>query len=121
MLFKVDENLHEEVADLLCQHGHDALTVYDQQMQGQVDDDVAAVCRQEGRVIVTQDLDFSNILTYRPQDYAGLVVLRLHDQSRRSVVAVVSRLIPLFATEPLAGCLWIVDEIGMRIRPGCIP
>ena len=57
MRFKVDENLHEEVAVLLRQHGHDALTVYDQQMQGQVDDDVAAVCRQEGRAIVTQDLD----------------------------------------------------------------
>lgn len=118
MRFKVDENLHAEVADLLRQNGHDAVTVYDQQMQGQVDDDVAAVCRQEGRVIVTQDLDFSNVLTYPPEDYAGLVVLRLHDQSRPSVVAVVSRLIPLFATKSIAGCLWIVDETGVRIRQG---
>jgi predicted nuclease of predicted toxin-antitoxin system len=121
MLFKVDENLHEEVADLLRQQGHDAVTVYDQQMQGQVDDNVAAVCRLEGRVIVTQDLDFSNILTYPPQDYAGIIVLRLHDQSRPSVVAVVSRLLPLFATESLVGSLWIVDEIGMRIRQGGNP
>jgi predicted nuclease of predicted toxin-antitoxin system len=97
------------------------VTVYDQQMQGQVDDDVAAVCREGWRVIVTQDLDFSNILTYPPQDYAGIIVLRLHDQSRPSVVAVVSRLIPLFATESLVGCLWIVDEIGMRIRQGGPP
>ena len=121
MLFKVDENLHEEVAVLLRQHGHDAVTVYDQQMQGQVDDDVAAVCRQEGRVIVTQDLDFSNILTYAPQDYAGIIVLRLHDQSRPSVAAMVARIIPLFATESLVGCLWIVDEIGARIRQGGTP
>ncbi len=121
MLFKVDENLHEEVADLLRQHGHDAVTVYDQQMQGRGDDNVAAVCRQDGRVIVTQDLDFSNILTYPPPDYAGIIVLRLHDQSRPSVVAVVSRLIPHFATETLVGCLWIVDEIGMRIRQGGTP
>jgi len=90
-------------------------------MQGHLDDEVAAVCRQEGRVIVTQDLDFSNILTFPPQDYAGIIVLRLHDQSRPSVVAVVSRLIPLFAMESLLGCLWIVDEIGMRIRKGDAP
>ena len=90
MRFKVDQNLHAEVAGLLRQHGHDAVTVYDQQMQGQVDDAVAAVCCQEGRVIVTQDLDFANILAYPPQDYAGIVVLRLHDQSRPSVVAVCS-------------------------------
>lgn len=60
MLFKVDENLHQEVADLLSQHGHDAATVYDQQMQGQADEDVAAVCRAESRAIVTQDLDFGS-------------------------------------------------------------
>ncbi len=121
MRFKVDENLHEEVADLLRQHGHDAVTVYGQQMQGRVDDDVAAVCRVEGRVIFTQDLDFSNVLTYPPQDYAGIIVLRLHDQSRPSVVAVTARLLPLFAKEPLVGCLWVVDEIGMRIRQGSNP
>jgi predicted nuclease of predicted toxin-antitoxin system len=119
--FKVDENLHEEVADLLRQHGHDAVTVHDQQMQGQDDDHVATVYRREIRVIVTQDLHFSNILAYPPEVYAGIIVLRLHDQSRPSVVAVVSRLITLFATESLVGCLWIVDDIGMRIRQGGTP
>ncbi len=56
MRFKVDENLHDEVAELLRQHGHDAVTVYDQHMQGQPDEIVAAICRQEGRAVVTQDL-----------------------------------------------------------------
>jgi hypothetical protein len=32
MRFKVDENLHSDFADLLRQHGHDALTVYEQVM-----------------------------------------------------------------------------------------
>ncbi len=72
MLFKVDENLHGEVAELLCQHGHDAMTVYDQTMQGNADQTVAAVCRREGRAIITQDLDFSNIVNFPPQDYAGV-------------------------------------------------
>ena len=121
MLFEVDQNLHDDFAVLLRQHGHDAVTVNDQQMQGHADDDIAAACLREGRAIVTQDLDFSNILTYPPQDYSGIIVLRLHDQSRPSVVAVVSRLIPLFATESLVGCLWIVDDIGMRIRQGGTP
>jgi hypothetical protein len=29
MQFKIDENLHSDAADLLRQHGHDALTVYE--------------------------------------------------------------------------------------------
>ncbi len=30
MQFKIDENLHADAADLLRQHGHDALTVFEQ-------------------------------------------------------------------------------------------
>jgi hypothetical protein len=30
MQFKIDENLHSDAGELLRQHGHDALTVYDQ-------------------------------------------------------------------------------------------
>lgn len=121
MLFKIDENLHEEVAALLCHHGHDAVSVFGQQMQGHADDDVAAACRREGRAIVTLDLDFSNILTYPPERYAGIIVLRLHDPSRATALAAMRRLLPLLATEPLAGHLWTVDDIGMRIRPGGQP
>jgi hypothetical protein len=64
MRFRIDQNLHEEVAGLLRRNGHDAVSVYDQRMQGRPDEDVAAVCRREGRVIVTQDLDFSNIIAF---------------------------------------------------------
>ena len=118
MLFKIDENLHEEVAALLRTRGHDAVSVFDQRLQGRPDEDVAAVCRREGRVIVTLDLDFSNILTYPPEDFAGIIVLRLHDPSRPSVVAAIHRLLPLLTTEPLAGHLWMVDDAGLRMRPG---
>ena len=121
MRFKVDENLHEEVAELLRQNGHDAISVYDQHMQGRADEDVAAVCRREGRAILTQDLDFSSIFDYPPGDYAGIIVLRLHDPGRRSVLAAMRRLLPLLSSQPLAGYLWTVDDVGMRIRPGDHP
>jgi hypothetical protein len=45
----------------------------------------------------------------------------LTDQSRRSVLRVLKRLISLFETEPLAGRLWIVDEARVRIRGGDPP
>lgn len=118
MLFKIDENLHEEVADLLRQNGHDAISVFAQQLQGHPDGDVAAACRQENRALITLDLDFGSILAFPPEDYAGIVVLRLHDPSRPSVAAVMRRLLPLLATEPLIGHLWTVDDAGMRVRPG---
>ena len=71
MHFKIDENLHKEVHELLRDNGHDAVTVYDQQLRGHADEEIAAVCKREERVIVTQDLDFSNIVAYPPRRLSG--------------------------------------------------
>jgi len=118
MQFKIDENLHSDAADLLRQHGHDALTVHEQGLRGGADSDIAEVCRQEERAIVTLDLDFSDIRVYPPEDYHGIIVLRLNDQSRASVLNVLGRIIPMFDTESPVGHLWIVDEHQVRIRGG---
>ncbi len=52
MQFKVDENLPIEVADALHQASHDALTIHDQQMVGEPDPRVAAVCQAEERALL---------------------------------------------------------------------
>ena len=114
--FKVDENLPAEVAALLVEAGHDALTVPDQQLGGRPDLDVANVCRHEGRVVVTLDLDFSDIRAYPPADFAGIIVLRLSRLDKHCVLLALQRLLPILNQEPLAGKLWIVDETAVRIR-----
>lgn len=63
---------------------------------------------------------FSDIRSYPPGQYPGLVVLRLNDQSRPAVLRVLTRILPLFETETLPGRLWIVDENQVRIRGGDI-
>ncbi len=118
MRFKVDENLHVDAANLLRQHGHDALTVFEQTLQGKGDQDIAAVCQLERRVIVTLDLDFADVRAFPPAKYFGIIVFRLTDQSRRSVLNVLSRTISSLNVEPLVGRLWIVDESKIRIRAG---
>lgn len=114
--FKVDENLPAEAAELLAHVGHDALTIGDQRMIGRPDTDVAAVCRMEGRAVLTLDLDFADIRSYPPADYAGIIVLRLARLDKPRVLSVLQRLLPLLEQEPLVGKLWIVDETSVRVR-----
>jgi Domain of unknown function (DUF5615) len=45
MRFKVDENLHPDASAFLVELGHDALTVWDQNLQGTNDPRLADVCR----------------------------------------------------------------------------
>ncbi|MEE9602948.1 MAG: DUF5615 family PIN-like protein [Thermoguttaceae bacterium] len=114
--FKVDENLPTEAVDVLRDAGHDAMSVVDQQMGGRPDTDIAAVCRQEDRVVVTLDLDFADIRAYPPADYPGIIVLRLARLDKRRVLSVMQRLTALVEQEPLSDKLWIVDESSVRVR-----
>ncbi len=88
MKFKVDENLPVDVAELLREAGYDAATVLEQHLSGAVDSAVASVCRQEGRTLVTLDLDFADIRSYPPAQYPGLIVLRLKQQDKPHILEV---------------------------------
>ena len=114
--FKVDENLPVEAAEALRLAGYDAMTVLDQSLGGTLDGPLASVCREEGRALVTLDLDFSNIQTYPPSDHPGIIVLRLAHQDKANVLSTLAAAIPYLSKEPLLGRLWIVDEQKIRIR-----
>ena len=115
MRFKIDENLPVETAELLRRAGHDAMTIIDQQMNGEPDHQVASVCRKEQRAIITLDLDFADIRTYPPIDYHGIVVLRPPTQAKPAVLELMAQLIALLGNETLKGNLWILQKTGLRI------
>lgn len=114
--FKIDENLHPDLVPLLHTHGHDAVTVWDQGLRGTPDTNLAEACRAEGRALVTLDLDFADIRAYPPEDYPGLIVLRVARQDRASLLETLAGIIPLLEREPLDKHLWVVDEQSVRIR-----
>ncbi len=116
MQFKADENLPPELPDLLRRYGHDARTVPEQGLRGRDDADVAAVCKGERRILITLDIGFGDLRQYPPDQYAGIIVLRLNRQGRRAVMAACERLMRLLTSESLAGRLWVVDEHSVRVR-----
>jgi len=116
MRFKIDENLPSELVEILREAGHDGTTVLEQKMGGEADPALAVVCREEERALVTLDVGFADIRTYRPREHRGLLVLRLKRQDKDSVLRVFLRILPLLHREPLDRQLWIVDEERVRIR-----
>jgi len=116
MEFKIDENLPVEAADLLRKAGHDAITVLEQRLGGGSDVDVAAVCQREKRALVTLDLDFSDIRSYPPKDFHGLIVIHLRYLDKSHVMDALQHAMSLLAKEPLEKHMWIVEEGRIRIR-----
>jgi predicted nuclease of predicted toxin-antitoxin system len=75
MKFKLDENLGDLGRDLLVTAGHDVSTVVQQQMSGANDDTPYKTCRAAGRVLVTLDRDFGEVLRFPPEDTVGIAIL----------------------------------------------
>jgi predicted nuclease of predicted toxin-antitoxin system len=116
MKFKIDENLPAEIKIILRGAGHDALDLGDQAMLGAKDKVIANICRAEQRAIVTLDTDFADIRTYPPDEYSGIIVLRLSRQDKPYVMQIIQQTLEKFAVEPLIGKLWIVEDRQIRIR-----
>lgn len=116
MRFKLDENLPIELAHLLRQEGHDVTTVADEKLSGVKDQRLAAECLRERRALITFDLDFSDVRTFPPSEYPGLLVLRLVRQDPEFLLPVFQGVLPLLGSETIEGRLWIVEEGQIRIR-----
>ena len=116
MRFKLDENLGNRGAELLREAGHHVLTVYEQHLNGASDPMVVSVCAEEERCLITMDRDFTNPLVFPPQNYAGIVVLRLSSKPDSSEIldALRTFLLALNDRENLIGKLWTVRRNRVR-------
>lgn len=113
---KLDENLPLQLKELFIESGRDAETVLDEGMGGASDPEVLAACVAEDRILVTQDADFADIRAYPPREYPGIIVFRLANQTRDTLMEVGSRLIQTLDSSSPEGHLWIVEDSRVRIR-----
>jgi predicted nuclease of predicted toxin-antitoxin system len=68
---KLDENLPVELCALFAAQGHEAATLYDEQLGGTVDANLYEVCQVEQRILVTLDLDFRTFALIHPVSPLG--------------------------------------------------
>lgn len=116
MRFKVDENLPVEVATILRLAGHDAETVEQEGLAGDLDEELSATCQREERIVITLDLGFGDIRTYPPASHRGIVIFRPARQDKHSLIRLTERLVLTLRVQAPKSQLWIVDEARVRIR-----
>lgn len=104
------------LAVLLRQAGHEATAVRYQGLQGIEDSVLYGHCRSEEHVLVTLDLDFSNVLRFPAMRTPGVVVLRGPDELFPTMRIPVQTLINSLATHTPSGRLWIVEPGRLRIH-----
>lgn len=116
MRFKLDENLPRDAEALLRNAGHDVQTVLEERLGGNPDPGILDACRGESRVLVTFDLDFSDIRLYPPASHNGVWVLRPRTQSIDNTLVLLKGALVALETESVHGRLWIIEPGQVRIR-----
>jgi len=77
---------------------------------------VVAAAAAAGRVLISLDVGLGDIRAYPPGSHAGIVVLRLTDQSAAAVGKAVSDLAALTNADGLAGAVSVLQRGLLRIR-----
>jgi predicted nuclease of predicted toxin-antitoxin system len=111
----IDENIRSEVFSFLIDAGYDVKKL----PAGVSDAEVAKCASKESRIIITHDLDFSNIFIYPPQDYSGIVVVRIAPPLASALKTALATLANLFNTlKPgeFDKRLIILEPGGFRLR-----
>jgi predicted nuclease of predicted toxin-antitoxin system len=113
--FTVDESTGKAVAEYLRAAGHDVLFVAEQMPEA---DDPPILTRtfSEGRILITNDKDFGELVHRLGQVHHGVLLLRLRNESPTNRVRVVKTVLEQHA-DRLADHFVVAAEGGVRIRP----
>jgi predicted nuclease of predicted toxin-antitoxin system len=114
MKFLIDESSGRAIVDFLRQAGHDVLSVAEESL-GSTDLAVVSFAENTGRILVTNDKDFGDLVIRSKARVTGLILLRLQDESRENRVRVIGAVLSQVG-DTLMGHLVVASDWHIRIR-----
>lgn len=83
---------------------------------GTTDGEIAEIAKGEKRIIITQDKHFADIREFLPENFFGIVRLRISPPTIPDILSSIEKLFSLFSTEEIAGRLIVLrkDKIQRR-------
>jgi predicted nuclease of predicted toxin-antitoxin system len=116
MRILTDETVARSTVKMLREAEHDVVDVKEAGLAGSTDSHVAALAREQRRVIVTHDKHFGDILRLEAFKHIGAIVLRLKDVSPESTNSALARFLSLTNDNYAVGKVVILSERGYRAR-----
>ena len=116
MKFLIDECISARVVPLLTGVGHDVAHVEDRGLAGHVDQEVLELARSEGRVLVSADTDFGEILASSGALLPSLVLLRQGNRSPLHRAATLLANLDEVGDDLAAGAVVVLTDDRIRVR-----
>lgn len=116
MDFLADMGVDIRVVQWLRSHGHDAAHLRERGMHRAADADIFRIAVAENRIILTFDLDFSDLAHFARDDRARVILFRLANSRAQNVVDRLSVVLAESAEVFARGVIVTVEEGRHRIR-----
>ena len=114
--FLVDECVGLPTIILLRKLGYSVITAKEANLEGKSDLEILKWAIKKRRILITEDLDFSNISLYPPKLHWGIIILRfrhsLEDEIHNTLIKLLQELKP----NDFKKTLIIVDAEKYRLR-----
>ena len=111
-----DECVYKRTVNLLRSWGRDVLTAQEVGLAGRPDEEILAYATMHERVLITIDIDFSNIRHYPPKFHKGIIVAKIRPRHAEAVHIVLEYLLNHIDPDRLSKSLVIVDQNKYRVR-----
>jgi predicted nuclease of predicted toxin-antitoxin system len=111
-----DENLSPQQAAIFRELGHDAIAITEAGLSGEPDEKVRAFAIESGRILLTLDADFGNILRVPPAGTPGVIRLKIHPPTEAAIREQIRKTLEVLKRTPLVGCLAVSHGDVIRIR-----
>jgi predicted nuclease of predicted toxin-antitoxin system len=115
MNFVADECVAHDIVTRLRADGHDVYSIREQQ-KGIDDTCVLETAIRMGRVLLTQDLDFGELVHRQNLSHCGVVIIRLAGLNHALRAERVAELVRAHHAE-LANSFTVLSPTAVRIRP----
>jgi predicted nuclease of predicted toxin-antitoxin system len=115
--FLVDEDLPRSLARELRESGIDAVDGRDVGLRGRSDAEIFAFAVAEGRVLLTADLGFGNVLAFPANSHHGIVVARFPSQIPiRTLNDAILAAIRSLTDDDIEQAVVVIEPGRMRLR-----
>ena len=115
MKFRADMGTPRTVA-FLRDLGHDAVHLHEQSLGRLSDPSILRKARDEGRVLLTHDLDFGELMAASGANLPSVVILRLRDMRPAGVNAHLREVVTEYNEMLEKGVIVSVSERQIRLR-----